>query len=75
MQGHIFYGFFFGLVNEPAKPSKTVSHSIETISTGVAFLLLRLLPTSCGHNEWRYFRHTWCSIERRAGARARHGGA
>ena len=25
-------------------------------------LLLRLLPTSCGHNEWRYFRHTWCSI-------------
>ena len=29
-------------------------------------LLLRLLK-SCGHNEWRYFRHTWC--------RARHGGA
>ena len=28
---------FSGLVNEPAKPSKTVGHSIETISTGVAF--------------------------------------
>ena len=27
---------FSGLVNEPAKPSKTVGHSIETISTGVA---------------------------------------
>ena len=28
---------FSGLVNESAKPSKTVGHSIETISTGVAF--------------------------------------
>ena len=27
---------FSGLVNEPAKPSKFVGHSIETISTGVA---------------------------------------
>ena len=27
---------FSGLVNEPAKQSKTVGHSIETISTGVA---------------------------------------
>ena len=36
MQGHIFYGFFRARYNEPAKPSKTVGHSIETISTGVA---------------------------------------
>ena len=28
---------FSGLVNESAKPSKTVGHSIETILTGVAF--------------------------------------
>ena len=28
---------FSGLVNEPAKQSKTVGHSIETMSTGVAF--------------------------------------
>ena len=32
-----FSAGFSGLVNEPAKPSKTVGHSIETISTGVAF--------------------------------------
>ena len=31
-----FSAGFSGLVNEPAKPSKTVGHSIETISTGVA---------------------------------------
>ena len=35
MQGTFSTGFS-GLVNEPAKPSKIVGHSIETISTGVA---------------------------------------
>ena len=35
-KGRFSTGGFSGLVNEPAKQSKTVGHSIETISTGVA---------------------------------------
>ena len=35
VQGHIFYGFF-GLVNEPAKPSKTVATPSRRFQTGVA---------------------------------------
>ena len=57
---------FSGLVNEPAN-RQTVGHSIENDFNRSCTLLLRLWPKSCGHNEWRYFRHTWC--------RARHGGA
>ena len=37
---------FFGLVNEPAKPSKTVGRFNRS-----CILLPRLLPKSCRHNE------------------------
>ena len=56
---------FFEL-DEPAKPSKTVGHSIKTILTGVAFCFYGY----CQH-MWRYLRHTWCSIAKEGRARAK----
>ena len=57
MQEHIFYGFFRTCF-EPAKPSKTVGLHRDDFNRS-CILLLRLLPKSCGHTEWRYFKHTW----------------
>ena len=61
---------FSGLVNEPAKPSKTVGHSIKTISNRSCTLLLRLWPKSCGHHEWPFFLVSCAELQahsRRAG--------
>ena len=80
MRGHIFQGFF-GLVNEPVKPSKIEDHSVETTSTGVVcaptfvYCGNHVSTMNCylGSSPGIVSSSTWCSIgQKRADGRVQH---